>query len=145
MLGIFWCAKNLRFIANIYKRANAFPCVYFIFTCIHILGPTWNSYSTNLSPPPFPSPAKVTLPGCCCVLKHGLRPPSQLPAVVVILYYGVPFWRDAITVNVGRKMGICGCTFSESSCYNNNESHCTYHPTIVHLLGNWMVVSSPLQ
>jgi hypothetical protein len=41
------------------------------------------------------------------LLKRGLsvRLCSELVVGRRVLYYGVPFWRDAITVNVGHKMG----------------------------------------
>ena len=39
-----------------------------------------------------------------------------------VLYYGVPFWRDAITVNVGHKRGLNFRLHFLRISYNSNAS-----------------------
>ena len=62
----------------------------------------WGKILSNnheLLPPPSPTYAVTT--------KAWLESVRLCGELVVsrVLYYGVPFWRDAITVNVGHKMG----------------------------------------
>ena len=58
-----------------------------------------NIYS-ELLPPPSPS-----YPDTTKAWLESVRLCGELVVGRRVLYYGVPFWRDAITVNVGHKMG----------------------------------------
>ena len=54
----------------------------------------------ELPPPPLPTYAATTK-----AWLESVRLCGELVVGTRVLYYGVPFWRDAITVNVGHKMG----------------------------------------